>query len=134
MQMISPLMGCSCKMDTRFHLRARSSMGLNYNGQLMGKSCMPSCVAWKHGNIIWGCIKLKSTWIMSPCNILKHNQGLQRNKLRWHDILALLDVELIHKPRWDNVVPDALNRKEKFQLEKTLNQDPCIKGHLPRQK
>jgi hypothetical protein len=45
-------------------------------------------------------------------------------QLRWHDTLALLDVELIHKPRWDNVVLDALSRKENFQVEK-----PLIKTH-----
>jgi hypothetical protein len=39
-------------------------------------------------------------------------------QLRWHDTLALLDVELIHKPCQDNVIPDALSRKEEFQLEK----------------
>jgi len=32
-------------------------------------------------------------------------------QLRWHNILALLDVELIQKPRWDNIVPA---RKEEF--------------------
>lgn len=41
-------------------------------------------------------------------------------QLRWHDTLALLDVELIQKPGWDNVVPDALSRKEEFQVEKPL--------------
>jgi hypothetical protein len=35
-------------------------------------------------------------------------------QLKWHDTLALLDAKLIHKPSWDNVVPDALNRKNKF--------------------
>jgi len=39
-------------------------------------------------------------------------------QLGWHDTLALLDVELIHKPRWDNITPNALSRKEEFQLEK----------------
>jgi hypothetical protein len=32
-------------------------------------------------------------------------------QLRWHDIFALLDVELIEKPRWDNIV---LDKKEEF--------------------
>jgi len=39
-------------------------------------------------------------------------------QLRWHNTLMLLDVELIHKPRRDNVVPNALSRKEEFQVEK----------------
>jgi hypothetical protein len=39
-------------------------------------------------------------------------------QLRWHDTLVLLDVELIHKLRWDNVFLGSLNRKEEFQVEK----------------
>ncbi|KAL2632608.1 hypothetical protein R1flu_004087 [Riccia fluitans] len=35
-------------------------------------------------------------------------------QLRWHDTLALMDVELIHKPGRENVVPDALSRKEEY--------------------
>jgi hypothetical protein len=37
---------------------------------------------------------------------------------RWYDTLALLDVELIHKLGKDNVVFNALSRKEEFQVEK----------------
>ncbi len=47
-------------------------------------------------------------------------------QLRWHDTLALLDVELIHKPRWDNVVLDALSRKENFQVEKPLTKTHAL--------
>ena len=36
-------------------------------------------------------------------------------QLRWHDTLALMNVDLIHKPGRDNVVPDALSRREEFQ-------------------
>jgi hypothetical protein len=32
-------------------------------------------------------------------------------QLRWHDNSTLLDVELIKKPRWDNIV---LDWKEEF--------------------
>ncbi len=39
--------------------------------------------------------------------------------MRLHDKFVLLDVELIHKPSWDNIVFDALSWKEKFQVEKT---------------
>jgi hypothetical protein len=45
---------------------------------------------------------------------------------RWHDTLALLDVELIHKPGWDNVVPDALSKKEKVQVEKPLTKTQAL--------
>jgi hypothetical protein len=31
-----------------------------------------------------------------------------------------MNVEFIHKPRQENVVPNALNRKEEFQVEKPL--------------
>jgi hypothetical protein len=39
--------------------------------------------------------------------------------LRWHDTFALMDVELIHKPGYDNVVPDALNGWEEFEAMST---------------
>jgi hypothetical protein len=42
--------------------------------------------------------------------------------------LALFDVELIHKPRWDNVILDALNRKEEFQLEKPLTKTHALRA------
>jgi hypothetical protein len=48
-------------------------------------------------------------------------------QLRWYNTLALLDVELIQKPRWDN------NRKKKLGGN-TFNQDSNTKGHLPRGK
>jgi hypothetical protein len=32
----------------------------------------------------------------------------------WHNTLALMDVELIHKPGWDNVVPNALSQKDEY--------------------
>jgi hypothetical protein len=38
-------------------------------------------------------------------------------QLRWHDTLALLHVELIHKPGRDNIIPNALSKKEEFQME-----------------
>jgi hypothetical protein len=36
--------------------------------------------------------------------------------MAWY--LVLLDLELIHKPRWDNIIPNALSKKEEFQMEK----------------
>lgn len=33
----------------------------------------------------------------------------------WHDTLAIMDIELIHKPNKDNVVLDALSCKEEYQ-------------------
>ena len=35
--------------------------------------------------------------------------------LWWHDTLALMKVDLIHKPSCDNVVQDELSRREEFQ-------------------
>ena len=40
-------------------------------------------------------------------------------QLRWHDTLALMNVDLIHKPGRDNVVPDALSRREEFHTMST---------------
>ena len=31
-------------------------------------------------------------------------------ELRWYDMIISMDVELIHKPGRDNLVPDALSR------------------------
>jgi hypothetical protein len=42
--------------------------------------------------------------------------------------LALLDVELIHKIGWDNVVFDALSRKEEFQLGKPSTKTHALKA------
>ncbi len=38
-------------------------------------------------------------------------------QLRWHDILALMDIELIHKLNKDNVVPNVINLKKEYQGE-----------------
>jgi hypothetical protein len=41
-------------------------------------------------------------------------------QLKWHNTSTLLNVELIHKIRQNNVVLDALSRKEEFQMEEPL--------------
>jgi hypothetical protein len=38
-------------------------------------------------------------------------------QLRWHDILALMDIKLIHKLNKDNVVPNVINLKKEYQGE-----------------
>jgi hypothetical protein len=40
-------------------------------------------------------------------------------QLRWYDTLALMNVDLIHKPGKENVVPDALSRKDEFKPSST---------------
>ncbi|KAL2630554.1 hypothetical protein R1flu_015240 [Riccia fluitans] len=53
---------------------------------------------------------------------LKYFETMDRvtpKQLRWHDTLALMDVELIHKPGKNNVVPDALSRKEEYMPSST---------------
>jgi hypothetical protein len=35
-------------------------------------------------------------------------------QLDWHDTLALMDIELIHRPNKNNVVLGALNHKEGY--------------------
>jgi len=49
-------------------------------------------------------------------------------QLTWHNTMALLNVELIHKPGQNNVVLDALNTKEKFQMEKPLTKTQALKA------
>jgi len=43
-------------------------------------------------------------------------------------MLTLLDVELIHKLGQDNVVPNALSRKDEFQVEKPSTKTHALKG------
>ena len=40
-------------------------------------------------------------------------------QLRWHNTLALMNVDLIHKLGYDNMVPDALSRWEEFHAMST---------------
>lgn len=35
-------------------------------------------------------------------------------ELRWYDTIITMDVELIHKPGRDNLVPDTLNQREEL--------------------
>jgi hypothetical protein len=44
------------------------------------------------------------------------------------NMLALLDVELIHKLGHDNVVPDALSMKEEFQMEEPPTKTQALKA------
>jgi hypothetical protein len=49
--MISPLVGCSCKMDIGLHLRIRNYVGLNYDGAIHEKklyAIMCYLKAWQH--------------------------------------------------------------------------------------
>ncbi len=80
-------MGCSCKMDTQLLSKVKTFMEHNYNGQLMKRNCTSSYVAWKRGNITWGCMKPRFLR-MSLWNILKPKQRPQRNSwngmIPWH--------------------------------------------------
>lgn len=41
-------------------------------------------------------------------------------ELRWYDTIISMDVELIHKPGRDNLVPDALSRREELLTSRLL--------------
>jgi hypothetical protein len=45
-----------------------------------------------------------------------------------NDTLAFLDVELIHKLGQNNVVPNALNQKEEFQVENPPTKTQALKA------
>lgn len=49
-------------------------------------------------------------------------------QLKWHGALALLDVELIHKLGWNNIIPNALSKNEKFQAEKPPTKTQALRG------
>jgi hypothetical protein len=38
-------------------------------------------------------------------------------QLHWHNTLALMDIELIHKPSINNVMPHVLSCKEEYKGE-----------------
>jgi len=65
---------------------------------------------------------------MFLCDILNCNQGPQRSTWNGMIPLTLSDVELIHKLGWNNVVPNALSRKEEFQVEKLLTKTHALKA------
>ncbi len=39
---------------------------------------------------------------------------MQPTATHWHNTLVLMDVELINKPSWENVVPNALSEKDEY--------------------
>jgi len=41
---------------------------------------------------------------------------LSSKQVRWQDTLALFTVDIRHKPRKENVVPDALSRKHQLKV------------------
>ncbi len=42
---------------------------------------------------------------------------VRMKQLRWHDTLAFMDIELIHKPSKNNVVSYALSHKKEYKGE-----------------
>ena len=44
---------------------------------------------------------------------------MSTKQLSWHNTLALMNVDLIHNPGRDNVVSDALSRREEFHAMST---------------
>ena len=60
---------------------------------------------------------------------------MNAKQLRWHNTLALMKVDLIHKPGRDNVVPNALSRREEFHAMSTTQALRLMykdKGNLQR--
>jgi hypothetical protein len=43
------------------------------------------------------------------------------NPLRWHYTLALMKMDLIHKVAHDNMVREALNKREVFKARTTIS-------------
>jgi hypothetical protein len=42
--------------------------------------------------------------------------NLSSKQVRWQDTLALFNVDIRHKPRKDNVVPNVLNQKHQLKV------------------
>ena len=53
-------------------------------------------------------------------NYFETQAQVNTKSLWWHDTLALMKVDLIYKLDRDNVVLDALSRREKFQAMKII--------------
>ncbi len=87
-------------------------MGHNCDGQFNKKELyiIVSCLK------MWQCfLEMLKTKVFINNISLKYFKTQLRSstkQLRWHNTLALLDVEMIHKLKWDNVVLDTLSRKE----------------------
>jgi hypothetical protein len=63
---------------------------------------------------------------MSPWNIFETQPKASSKQLEWDNTLALIDVEVIHKLGWDNVIHDVLSRKEEFQMERPLTKTQAL--------
>ena len=76
----------------------------------MAKSC---CLkVWQHY------LRLHKTKVYTDNVSLKYFETqtqVSAKQLPWHNTLALIDMELIHKPGPDNVVLDAISRWKEFQ-------------------
>jgi hypothetical protein len=55
-------------------------------------------------------------------------------QLQWHDTLALMDIELIHKLGKDNVVLNVLSRKEKYQGEMSWESTQIFRAMFVKKK
>jgi hypothetical protein len=58
---------------------------------------------------------------MCPRSIFETQAQMNAKQLQWHNTLALMNVDLIHKPQHDNVMPDALSRREELQAMSTIH-------------
>jgi hypothetical protein len=82
-----------------------------------------------HEKEMWAVIHCLKTWghyigskdvVMWTDNVtLKYfatQPKLSSKQVRWQDTLALFNVDIRHKPRKDNVVPDALSQKHQLRV------------------
>jgi hypothetical protein len=82
-----------------------------------------------HEKEMWAVIRCFKTWghyigskdvVMWTDNVtLKYfatQPKLSSKQARWQDTLTLFNVDIRHKPRKDNVVPDALSRKHQLRM------------------
>ncbi len=119
--------GCSCNMDTRLHLITISFAGHNYDGQFMRMGCMLSCVAWRHGDNIWGHIKCRnpSFGLATKAKGLQGCGPTESPGVTSHTVRSVRKCEGVnpHTPKatptlGDGVSVDSRNFKERFQGSK----------------
>ncbi len=82
-----------------------------------------------HEKEMWAGIHCLKTWGHNICSknvvvwidnvTLKYfvtQPKLSSKQVRWQNTLALFNVDIRHKPRKENVVPDALSRKHQLKM------------------
>jgi hypothetical protein len=107
MLVIFPLEEYLCRMQGQSPTKARSWMATKEVGQSMKRNPL----LWQHH---LGLHKTKVYMDDVPLKYFETQTQMSAKQWHWHDTLAPINVDLIHKPGRDNVVLAALSRQEEL--------------------